>query len=113
VGTFRSRKEQLSMGEILELSFQSEVIYWRGPSPFFFMRVPDKEAKLISEISKKVTYGWGVIPSDVTIDGKEFYTALFPKDGSYLVPLKKAVRDSLKINLGDSVKVSIRISTNS
>ena len=97
------------MEQELTISFTAEVIYWRGPSPFYFLRVPDKEAIAISNISKRVSYGWGVIPSDVTIGSIEFYTALFPKDGSYLVPLKKAVRDDMKINLGSKVKVEIRI----
>ena len=93
----------------LELNFTSEVIYWRGPSPFFFVRVPDAEAIAINEISKQVSYGWGVIPCDIKIGTIEFYTALFPKDGSYLVPLKKAVRESAAIDLGDSVEVTIQI----
>ena len=101
------------MGVLLEITFKSEVIYWRGPSPFFFVKVPEKEAKLIHEISKQVTYGWGVIPCDVTIDDTEFYTALIPKVGSYLVPLKKSVREKLDIDLGDSVKVQLQINSNS
>jgi hypothetical protein len=36
-------------------------------------------------------------------------TALFPKDGSYLVPLKKAIREKLKIELGDIVKIKATI----
>ncbi len=85
------------------------MIYWRGPSPFFFLRVPDEEAIAINNISKQVSYGWGVIPCDIKIGEIEFYTALFPKDGSYLVPLKKVVRESAEIDLGDSVEVKIQI----
>jgi hypothetical protein len=50
-----------------------------------------------------------VIPADITIKDEVFYTALFPKDGSYLVPLKKAIREKLKIELGDRVKMKIAI----
>lgn len=97
------------MKEELIVSFSSEVIYWRGPAPFYFLRVPSKDAASIKEIANLVTYGWGVIPCDVTVDSTEFYTALFPKDGSYLVPLKKVVREDLKIDEGDSVKATIRV----
>jgi Domain of unknown function (DUF1905) len=93
----------------LELNFISEVIYWRGPSPFYFVRVPDPEAIAINNISKQVSYGWGVIPCDIKIGSIEFYTALFPKDGSYLVPLKKVVRESASIELGDNVEINIQI----
>jgi hypothetical protein len=43
------------------------------------------------------------------IGDEVFYTALFPKDGSYLVPLKKAIREKLKIELGDIVKIKATI----
>jgi hypothetical protein len=93
----------------LEVNFASEVIYWRGPSPFYFLRVPEAQATAITNISKQVSYGWGVIPCDVKIGIIEFYTALFPKDGSYLVPLKKSVREAAAIDLGERVEVNIRI----
>jgi hypothetical protein len=99
------------MAQELVVSFMAEVIYWRGPSPFFFLRVPDVDATAINNISRQVSYGWGVIPSDVIIGSIEFYTALIPKDGSYLVPLKKVVREATKIDLGSKVKVEIRIRT--
>ena len=97
------------MSDRLTLSFTSELIYWRGPAPFYFFRVPEKEALAISKIAAGVTYGWGVIPADITIKDEVFYTALFPKDGSYLVPLKKAIREKLKIELGDIVKIKVTI----
>ena len=99
------------MGQELVITFTAEVIYWRGPSPFYFLRVPEKDAIAINNISKQVSYGWGVIPSDINIGSIEFYTALITKDGSYLVPLKKAVREATKIDLGSRVKVKIRINS--
>jgi hypothetical protein len=97
------------MSTRLTISFASELIYWRGPSPFHFFRVPEKEAAAIAKIASGVTYGWGVIPADITIKDEVFYTALFPKDGSYLVPLKKAIREKLEIELGDKVKLKVTI----
>jgi hypothetical protein len=95
------------MSRLLEITFRSEVVYWRGPAPFYFVRVPSKEVDSVTRISRQITYGWGVLPADVTIGGFEFYTALFPKDGSFLVPLKKAVREHLGINLGEDVLVKL------
>jgi hypothetical protein len=97
------------MSARLTLTFTSELIYWRGPSPFHFFRVPEKEAAAIAKIASGVTYGWGVIPADITIKDEVFYTALFPKDGSYLVPLKKAIREKLKIELGNIVKIKVTV----
>jgi hypothetical protein len=89
------------LAKSLKIEFQAEVIYWRGPAPFYFLELPARHAASIKEISKSVTYGWGVIPSNVTIGRVEFYTALIPKNDSYLLPLKKAVREKLKMELGD------------
>jgi len=43
----------------------------------------------------------------VTIKNQTFKTALFPKQGLYLIPLKNAVRKPLAIGLGDKVKVAL------
>ena len=85
-----------SSAPLLELSFSAEIIYWRGPAPFYFLRVPEIQSKKIAAISKQITYGWGVLPTEASAKGVDFYTALFPKDGGYLLPLKKSVRDALK-----------------
>lgn len=92
---------------MLEFRFQTEVIHWRGPSPFFFGTVPSETAASIAEAARQVSYGWGMIPVDVTIGEIEFYTALFPKDGGYLLPLKDVVRRKTGLTVNDSAEVKI------
>ncbi|NBR65571.1 MAG: DUF1905 domain-containing protein [Actinobacteria bacterium] len=46
-----------------------------------FAKVPDNEAQQIKELSKMLTYGWGVIPCTVTIGNTSTTTSLFPKHG--------------------------------
>jgi len=82
---------------------------WRGPSPFYFVRVPDDESQMIRDVASLVTYGWGVIPVTATIGSSTVTTSLFPKDGGYLVPIKNAVRLPEKIAVGDSVHVTLSI----
>ena len=67
------------------ISFEATVIYWRGPSPFFYAPLPAAEAEAIRRVARFVTYGWGVIPVEATIAGVTFKTSLFPKDGTYLL----------------------------
>lgn len=93
----------------MELSFSGEVWYWRGPAPFHFVSVPEEECDDIRLVASDVTYGWGMIPADVTIGDTTWYTALWPKDGGYIVPLKKWVRDAERIDLGDVVAVSLSV----
>jgi hypothetical protein len=56
-----------------------------------------------------VTYGWGVIPVEATVGGVVFTTSLFPKDGTYLLPLKDAVRQKTNITAGDTISVDMTI----
>ncbi len=89
--------------------FEAEVIHWRGPAPFFFVPVPQAIADEIGRLSKLLSYGWGMIPVDVTIGGGEFYTALFRKDGTYLVPLKDAMRKKAGVTAGDVVSITMTL----
>ena len=52
---------------------------------------------------------WGQVPVHVTIGDTEFTTALFPKDGRYLVPVKVAVQRTEAIGEGAIVEVVLRL----
>jgi hypothetical protein len=91
----------------VDFSFTGEVIEWRGPAPFYFIEVPSKFAPEIKAIAADKSYGWGVLHAMVTIKDQTFKTALFPKQGLYLVPLKNAIRLPLAIELGSKVKVEL------
>lgn len=93
----------------MELSFSGPVIEWRGPPPYFFVRVPDDEASLIESVSAGISYGWGMIPADVTIGETTWYTALWPRTGAYVVPLKDVVRRAERIDLDDLVTVRLML----
>jgi Domain of unknown function (DUF1905). len=94
------------LGEI-ELRFRAPVIEWRGPAPYFYARVPPDESDTIAEFSRALTYGWGAIPVMAQIGATQFRTALFPKDGGYLLPLRADVRTREAIALADVVEVSL------
>ena len=90
----------------LSITFTAEVIHWRGPAPYFYLVVPKKYVKAIKELSPVISFGWGMIPADCQSNGHEFYTALFPKDDTYYLPLRKDIRKKLGVELGDTVKVT-------
>lgn len=95
----------------MDLQFSGEIIEWRGPSPFYFVPVPDEQSAAIEHVSSMVTYGWGVIPVRATIGATEFRTSLFPRGERYLVPLKVAVRTAERLDLGDVVTVRLHLDT--
>jgi hypothetical protein len=99
----------VSGGATPQFRFEAEVIHWRGPSPYFFAPIPEQHGEEIKKVAKFATYGWGVIPVEATIDDFMFGTSLFPKDGSYLLPLKDAVRRKCNLTAGDSISASIAI----
>lgn len=93
----------------MELVFAGRVIEWRGPSPYYFVPVPEEESADIREVAAMATYGWGVIPVEARIGEVAFGTSLFPKDGGYLLPLKDAVRRPQGLSAGDDVTVEMTV----
>ena len=94
---------------MLQLTFRSGIIEWRGPAPFVFAPLPAEHVPAIEQAARSVSYGWGMIPVEATIGDVTFTTSLFPRDGSYLLPLKDKVRRDTGITVGDVVDVAITL----
>jgi hypothetical protein len=84
----------------MEFEFVGPVIEWRGPAPFYFLRIPEEESADIKLAARGIEY-WGQVPVLARIRDIEFRTALFPKDGRYLIPLKEVVRTSAGIDVDE------------
>ena len=93
----------------MDLSFSGEIWHWRGPAPYHFVTVPDPERDAIASVARLVTYGWGMVPAVVRIGGTEWSTALWPKDGGYIVPVTKKVQTDEDLGVGDEVTVRLHI----
>ena len=91
----------------MEFSFTGTVIEWRGPAPFYFIETPARYAPEIKAIANDKSYGWGVLRAMVIIKNQTFKTALFPKQGTYLIPLKNAIRLPMALEVGNKVKVEL------
>jgi Domain of unknown function (DUF1905) len=95
----------------VDVTFEGEVWFWRGPSPWHFVTVPAALCEALAASSPQVSYGWGMIPVAATIGQTRWRTSLFPKDGRYVVPLKTSVRTAEGIELGDDVTVHLHVNT--
>jgi hypothetical protein len=93
----------------VELEFSGEVWFWRGPSPYHFVTVPQDECEELAEAAAFVSYGWGMIPVAARIGATRWTTSLFPKDGGYVVPLKDKVRNAEGIDVGKVVTVRLTV----
>ena len=91
----------------MKLVVTGELWYWRGPSPFHFVTVPDAESDQLQAAAALVTYCWGMIPVTARVGTTDWTTSLFPKDGRYLIPIKDLVRKAEGLTLGDHVKVDL------
>jgi len=93
----------------VKLEFSGEIWFWRGPAPWHFVTVPDEESGALEAASPLVSYGWGMIPAAAQVGRTSWHTALFPKDGRYLLPVKTSVRAAERLQLGDTVTVRLTV----
>jgi hypothetical protein len=93
----------------VRLEFEAEVFQWRGPSPYYFVSVPEQMCDDLRVAARDVSYGWGVVPVTVQIGATSWTTSLFPKDGGYLVPLKDRVREAEDIAQDDIVQLVLTV----
>lgn len=94
---------------LLDATFEGEVWHWRGPAPHHFVTVPQQVADDIRELAGEVTYGWGMIPVELELGSTTWRTSLWPKDGGYIVPLKLEVRRREQVDLGDVVRLGLKV----
>lgn len=93
----------------MNIEFSAKIWFWRGPSPFYFVTVPEEQSRDLKAIVSLVTYGWGMIPATVRIGKTEWKTSLFHKDGYYIVPIKAGVRKAENLEEGDEVTLQLEV----
>ena len=93
----------------MHFEFDGLIWFWRGPAPWYFVTVPAEHSRDLKAISSLVTYGWGMIPVHARVGKTAWKTSLFPKDGSYIVPIKGSVQKAENLEQGDNVTVRLEI----
>jgi len=83
---------------------------WQGKGGWHFVTIQKEDA---AEIKKDFIWprkGFGSIPVKSKIGNTEFKTSIFPdKKGTYVLPLKKEIRDKENIKEGDKVKIFLEV----
>ncbi|WP_067435773.1 DUF1905 domain-containing protein [Nocardioides jensenii] len=92
----------------MEIEFTGPVVEWRGPAPFHFVVLPEEAAEVVDDVKAAVAY-WGVVPVVATIGRTDFTTSMFPREGTWFLPVKDAVRRAERVVLGDTVDVRLSI----
>ena len=94
---------------LASIAFTADIVHWRGPAPYLFVAIPDAHVGEIAHAAREASYGWGCVPVEARIGGTEFTSSLFPRDGTYMLPVKVAVQRAERIGLGDRVDVAMRV----
>lgn len=93
--------------------FTAPLWEWQGgPASWFFITLPEEAADEIKAITDGgVRRGFGSVRVEATLGSSTWATSIFPskETGSYLLPVKKAVRDRAAIDAGDDVTVSLSL----
>jgi hypothetical protein len=92
--------------------FRAEIWIWDGPAAWHFISVPESVADAIADIADGVgtpKRGFGSVRVEVTVGASRWRTSLFPDKGrgTYLLPVKAAVRRAERIAVGDAVAVRL------
>jgi len=93
------------------IEFDGDVFRWdaRADSAWFFTAVPPELSVDIREIPRPAR-GFGSVRVRARIGGSVWATSIFPSsDGSYVLPLKKAVRDAEALVDGAPVSVHLEV----
>ena len=92
---------------LVDVSFTAALFEWRGPAPFHFVAVPQAHVGEIAWAAREASCGWGMVPVEAEIGAVGFTTAMYARDGTYVLPIKDAVRRGAGIGPGDAVAVRL------
>jgi hypothetical protein len=93
----------------VDTTFSAELFEWRGPAPFYWLALPPDACDYVRARAAASSYGWGAIPVCVRIGGTEWETSLLPRNGEYVLPVRKDVRTQEQFGDGDTVTVAMSV----
>ena len=95
----------------MEFSFQAEMWLHDGDAPWHFVTLPVEVADQIDAAGGGLRRGFGSIEVLVAIGATCWSTSIFPdaRAGSFVLPIKRTVREREQIVAGDTVAVSLSV----
>jgi len=95
------------------LSYRFEAELWESATEgttWVFVSLPTDQADEIADLVPKGP-GFGSVRVEVTIGSTRWRTSLFPSSasGTYVLPVKKAVRAAEKLDVGDTASVELTV----
>lgn len=97
------------------MTYEFEAALWlwdsRRTDRWTFVSLPADVADEIGDLAGPVSRGFGSLRVDVTIGRTGWRTSIFPdsKAGTYVLPIKKAVRAAEGVEAGDTAHVRLTL----
>jgi len=94
-------------------SFNAELWLYPGEAGWHFVTLPAEVADDVRALTAGASKAFGSVKVQAKVDGHAWQTSLFrdSKSASYLLPVKKEVRDKAHLKDGDSVQVQLDVRT--
>jgi hypothetical protein len=93
--------------------FEFDATVWEhnNTGAWHFVSLPEPDADDIEEMFGHSAAGFGSIRVDVTIGSTRWQTSIFPdtKRGTYVLPVKKAVRAAEDLVAGSTARVVLEV----
>ena len=93
-------------------TFEAEVWLWKGNAAWHFVTLPEDLADEIDAmVQGRPSRGFGSVRVEVTVGSTTWRTSIFPDNarGSFLLPLKKAVRQAEGLTDGTQATVRLEV----
>jgi len=91
--------------------FSAPLWQYPGADGWHFVSVPAEISDDITDITHHIRRGFGSVRVAVTVGGTTWQTSIFPdrKTGTYMLPMKKAVRTAEHLLTGSDVVAQLDI----
>ena len=92
-------------------AFTAELWEWEGKAAWHFVSLPEDVTDEIDERHGADAGGFGSVKVEVTIGSTTWHTSIFPdsKRGTFILPVKKAVRTAEDLADGAMAEVRLRV----
>lgn len=96
---------------MLHYKFEEKLWKYQGSGAWYFITIPREYAEEIHSLRDPIKRGFGSIRVHVAINNSRWDTSIFPdkKSSSYLLPVKKDIRNQEGLQNGSLVQLTISI----
>lgn len=85
---------------------------WEGKGAWHFITINKTQGLEIKKDYHWPRRGFGSIPVEVLLGKMKWRTSIFPeKGGTYVLPIKKIVRQNANIKAGDTINIKLSVIT--